>query len=318
MNRLPETTADNVVGAVQAVVASRGDATEQTVAEFLDQPPANATSALDLAEDLGLVRKNGATFEVASPIARLLCTPLLPQRAALLRIAVESYAPFRVFREQLHASGGAGSEAAQQTKAILGLSEHRETIKQTMVSLGTYCQSIKIVAGGQYDVRFEIEDDLTSKISAAVAELSEAELRVRDWLSETARAYVNHANVLEPLAESYLKVSQGDSRSAVVTAGNAIESHLSQLAGDMQVNVASAHGLGAKVAAFEAAGKFPKKVLAVGRYLGAVRNAADHGIDLEVGGAWTIRSGTGEDFLRVSITFIEVTIKVKDGGGPEL
>lgn len=318
MTRLPDTTADNVVGAAEAVLAGRGNATAQDVANFLDLPLANAIPALELAEDLGLIRQVEETYEVASPLARLLSTPILAQRAAVLRVAVESYQPYFVFRERLHAGAESVSAAAQQTRALLDLTEHREVIKQTLVSLGTYCQSLRATAGGKYEVRFDFDRDMATQLQGAVSELAEAELRVRDWLSEGARSYVDMVHVLQPLAESYFKVSQGDSRGAIVTAGNAVESHLSRLANDMGVDVANSPGLGAKVAALDAAKRLPKKLVAVGRYLGNVRNAADHGIDPEIGAPWNIRSGTGEDFLRVAVTFIDATTSFKDGHPPSI
>lgn len=312
MTRLPDATADAVVAVVEAVVCGRGLSTLQHVAEFVDMPVTTVEAALDLAVDLGLVTVTGTTFEDSSPLSRLLVTPVLDQKSALLRITVESYEPFRVFRARLHESGETTTSAAKQTKALLHLTEHHEVIKQTLVSLGTYCGSLRDTGGGQYEVRFEFEGELVNRLRSAVSELGEAELRVRDWLSEQARAYVDAASVLGPLADAYLKVAQGDSRGAVVTAGNAIESYLVQLAADLSVNVATAPGLGAKVAEFEKAKKLPKKLLAVGRYLGNIRNAADHGVDTEIAVAWTIRDGTGEDYLRVAITFIESTLDCKN------
>jgi hypothetical protein len=125
--------------------------------------------------------------------------------------------------------------------------------------------------------------------------------------------FIDAHDVLEPLAEAYLKVSQGDSRGAVVSAGNATESYLAQLASTMGVTVSNAPGLGAKVAEFEKAKTLPKKVIAMGRYLGNVRNAADHGNDPEINAAWSMRDATGEDFLRVAVTFIHVTYAISQG-----
>ena len=292
--------------------------TTDKVAEFLDLPVTNAQAALDLALDLGLIACDGTNYSVSSPLARLLVTPVLAQKSAILRVAVESYEPFRNFRGRLHLSGESPTVAAQQTKVLLGLTEHHEAIKQTLVSLGTYCQSLRTTGGGQYQVRFEFEGELSSQLSAAVAQLAEAELRVRDWLSENARTYLDSDSVLDPLAEAYLKVSQADARSAVVSCGNAVESFLAQIAGDLAVNVASAPGLGAKLAAIDNAGHLPKKLVAVGRYLGQVRNAADHGVDPDISRAWSIRDGTGEDYLRVAITFIESVLDHKDGRSPAL
>jgi len=318
VTRLPETTADAVVAAVEAVVLGRGTATEQMVADFLDLPVPKAREALNLAEDLGLVRDTGGGIESASPLARLLTTPVLQQRAAVLRVAVESYEPFLIFRERLYANGGVPSSAAQQTRSLLGLSEHREVIKETLISLGTYCRSFRSTGGGEHTVQFEYEDDLRTQLAGVVSQLSDAHLRVRDWLSEDLRAYAATRDVLDPLAEAYLKVSQGDARGAILNAGNAVESYLTQLAGDMGVNVAAAHGLGAKVAAFETAKVLPKKIIAIGRYLSNIRNGADHGVDPDVGASWTIRDGTGEDFLRVSVTFMEITLGHHQGKPPAL
>jgi hypothetical protein len=299
-------------------VLGRGSATDQMVADFLDLPVPKAKEALNLAEDLGLVRDAGGVVEPASPIARLLTTPVLQQRAALLRVAVESYEPFLIFRERLHANDGAASSAAQQTKSLLRLTEHREIIKETLISLGTYCRSFRSTGGGEHTVQFEYEDDLRTQLAGAVSQLSAADQRVRDWLSEELRGYAAPRDVLDPLAEAYLKVSQGDSRGSILNAGNAVESYLTQLASDMAVNVTRAHGLGAKVVAFESASALPKKIIAIGRYLSNIRNGADHGVDSDIGASWSIRDGTGEDFLRVSITLMEIALAHHQGKPPAL
>jgi hypothetical protein len=318
VTHIPDTTADAVVAAVEGVVLSRGIATEQSIAEFLDLPAAKAREAIQLAEDLQLIRTNGQSIEVASPLARLLTTPVLQQRAAILRIAVEAYEPFRVFREILHMNGGLTSTAAQQTKAVLGSSEHRDVIRATLTSLGTYSSSLKAAAAGEFAVHFDYDEDLRSKLRESVSQLGEADLRIRDWISEDLRSYASTEDVLNPLAEAYLKASQGDARGTIVNAGNAAESFLAKLASDMAVDVSSAHGLGAKVAKLSDGGKIPKKIAAIGRYLGNVRNAADHGVDPEIGAAWLIRDGSGEDYLRVAITFIESCLSYHQGKPPAL
>jgi hypothetical protein len=248
-----------------------------------------------------------------------LITPVLAQKAALLRVAIEDYEPFRAFRRRLWVNGDAVNTAAQQVKALLGITAHRDVVKGTLLSLGTYCQSLRSMGGDHYEVHFDMPESSVFALAGAVSQMTDAELRVRDWLREDVRNYVDDRDVLEPLAAAYLKVSQGgDARGAVVMAGNATESYLAQLAGDLGVNVAGAHGLGAKVGALESAGKLPKKVAAIGRYLGNVRNGADHGVDPEVGAAWTIRDSTGEDFLRVAVSFMEITFGVWKAEPPAL
>jgi hypothetical protein len=53
----------------------------------------------------------------------------------------------------------------------------------------------------------------------------------------------------------------------------------------------------------------------VGKYLGHVRNAADHGIDQDVGAAWTIRPQTGLEYVHVACSFL-VSIRSRELNRP--
>jgi hypothetical protein len=85
--------------AVEAIVVNNGPTTLSLVAEFLETSPANATAALELSIDLGLVAMNGADYVVSSPLCRFARIP--DHKAAVLRILIEHYKPFVTFRDQL-------------------------------------------------------------------------------------------------------------------------------------------------------------------------------------------------------------------------
>ena len=76
------------------------------------------------------------------------------------------------------------------------------------------------------------------------------------------------------------------SRAPIVHAGNAVESFLSQLAAHHGVNVQNAHGINAKVDVLAKANHLLSKHKFMVKYLGHVRNAADHGVDAEIGTQW--------------------------------
>ena len=101
--------------------------------------------ALRLAVDLGLLTCNKLEFEPSNPLVRFIGTPDENRKAALLRIVLESYRPFVVFRDRLLATNSA-DVAAQQTKTLLDVDAHREEIKDTLISLGTYSSapSVKV------------------------------------------------------------------------------------------------------------------------------------------------------------------------------
>ncbi len=125
-----QATAEQVIIVSEAVVSlGRGDAV--AVATFTDLPPGTADSALKLAADMGLLSENAGQFSAASPLCKLLRTPQDREKAAILRVALESYEPFQVFREE-HIATDNVTDAAQRTKAKLDLDCHREEVKATL------------------------------------------------------------------------------------------------------------------------------------------------------------------------------------------
>jgi hypothetical protein len=56
----------------------------------------------------------------------------------------------------------------------------------------------------------------------------------------------------------------------------------------------------------------------VGKYLGHVRNAADHGIDRDVAAQWGIRPSTGIEYVFVACSFIAATTVLELGRPPEI
>ncbi len=74
------------------------------VANFCDLSSSQAQSAIELAVDIGLIKKSGTNYVPATPLIRFICTPDESEKAALLRILLESYEPFLVFRERLNST----------------------------------------------------------------------------------------------------------------------------------------------------------------------------------------------------------------------
>jgi hypothetical protein len=85
------------------------------------------------------------------------------------------------------------------------------------------------------------------------------------------------------------------------------------------VNVAGAAGINAKLDRFSAAHALPGTLIFMAKYLGHVRNAADHGIgDPDVNGAWTIQESTGTEFVYVACSFISSVTARENGQGPRI
>ena len=57
----------------------------------------------------------------------------------------------------------------------------------------------------------------------------------------------------------------------------------------------------------------PKKLVFKGKYLGHIRNAADHGADSETGAAWQITGATGQEFVFVACSFLSTVVALEEG-----
>lgn len=310
-------TAEQVTAAVAAVVSVDHPVDKEFVAAFTELSETSAESALLLAADLGLLAVNAQNFERHSPLCGFATIPNVKVRAALLRTVLEAYEPFTVFRRQLVATDQAQA-AATQTKAILDLDAHRDDISQTLIDLGTFAQAITSEGGGRHvPAESPLESHLV-RLAQAATDLASAEQSVRGHLGTEVADLCSTDDVIIPLAQALLNAASATpqgSAGAVTLAGNAVESYLSAMAVRLGVNLNNAHGIASKVDRIATAGSMPSKLKAIGKYLGSVRNAADHGVDPETGAAWVIRAHTGHEFTSVAMSYIGACHAQEFGAG---
>jgi hypothetical protein len=312
------TTAEDVIASTEAVIVNGKPTSATFVSQFLDIPLDRVENALKFAVELEFLSFNAGHYSAHGPLSQLLSTPKLMQKAAVLRVALESYEPFTMFRTRLKATDFA-SQAAQQTKVALDLDGHRDVVKDTLINLGTYSHALDTEGGGLYVPSNDSLENRLLSLAQACGDLISAEGRVNVQLGDAAVALISRNDVILPLANALLKAASGDARGAVVLAGNAVESYLTALAGRLGVpNAVGAPGVNAKLVHFATANAIPSKLVAVGKYLGNVRNAADHGVDAEVGAAWTIQESTGTEFVFVACSFVNAVTAREQGQPPKI
>src|SRR5680860_457036 len=187
---------------------------------------------------------------------------------------------YLTFRERL-ASTGSVSDASRQTKVLLSLQEHHGDIQGTLISLGQYSQAINAIGAGQYTVVGSQSVDVYDGLLNGCSDLAGADLFLRKRIGKSVSESASNEDVISPLVDSVLRAANSDARGAVVEAGNAVESYLTELAARLSVNVSTDHGINAKVSKIAAqhGNVIPPKLTNVSKYLGHIRNAADHGID---------------------------------------
>jgi len=298
-----QSTAELLVQVAEAV-CTHHECDLQFVQDFCDLSNAQASGALELTADIGLISKDGNKFKPDSPLIRFLCTPDESRKAAILRVLLESYEPFVKFRERLLATSSVDT-AAQQTKVVLELSAHREEIKDTLISLGTYTKAIQSEGGGRYTSNNNNLTNQLHEIADSCGDLSDAVACIRTEIGDYSDS-VDRVEVIQPLASALLKARNNLPTEAVAEAATAIESYLARLADRTGVNLAGATGLNSRLEKFRCNNVLPKKIVESGKYLGQVRNAADHGVDVDpdVGAVWEILESTGIQYIFVACSFI--------------
>ena len=113
-----------------------------------------------------------------------------------------------------------------------------------------------------------------------------------------------------PLASALLKAKTTNPADAIGEAANAVESFLARLAGRLGVDLSGASGISQKAERFRIGDYLPKKLTELSKYLAQVRNAADHGVDVDpdVGAVWHIQDSTAIEFVFVSCSFITTIV----------
>jgi hypothetical protein len=308
-----QSTAELVMQVTEAIQAN-GTADSAFVQNFCDLSATQADNALKLATDLGLLLQNAGKYKLSNPIVSFVATPDESRKAALLRVVLESYDPFIVFRNRLTATSSADT-AAQQTKAKLDIDAHREEIKDTLISLGTYTSALASQGGGRYKASEHELDNQLRALAAAANDQAAAEAVIRQQLG-TRVDQLDRVEVVVPLANALLNAAALRSNDAVADAARAVESFLARLADRLTVNLAGANGINQKLDKFRAGSHLPKKVVEAAKYLGQVRNAADHGVDVdpEVGDIWEVQQSTGLQYVFVACSFIAAALEREAGG----
>ena len=301
------TTAEDVVSVVDAVVAKGSCAQKQYITEFTGIATEDQVDkALQMAIQLGLLKYSQVSgcYDVDSFLAvKLVSSATDDQKAVFMRLALEQYEPYKTFKQRYEFTKILDS-ACRQTKVLHSMSSNERDIKNTLISIATYAKALKSEGANLYS--FSEEGNLASFIESSLEMSSVSDASLRSYWGEPLCAFVNNANVFQPLSQAFQKARANtiDARSVIVHSANAFESFLADYANHHNVSLAGKNGILQKKDALVA--HLSKKHRGMIEYIGQVRNAADHGSDSdENGSTWTVSDETAAVFP----TIVAIVIK---------
>ena len=189
------------------------------------------------------------------------------------------------------------------------MSHHRDEIKDTLISLGTYSQSLTSKGAGLFEVAdFDAQhSDFLCIVASVASDRATSESQVRQHLGQETVDWIFREEVFGSLVIAHQKLNPlSDHRAPVVYAGNAVESFLTQVGNHYGVSLSTATGINAKVDMLQS--HIRTKHRNILKYLGHVRNAADHGIDAEIGSSWAVSGETSCIYVHAAIAAIRSVV----------
>lgn len=303
------TTAEHIIGATDSVLLQSRGCKKEFVADFLNLPIDAAENALKMAEQIGFIEflpPPDEHYISKSYNSKYLVTSNEKQKATILKLMLENYEPFRLFTLRLNITGSADN-SAEQIKTYYSLTSHRDIIKNTILNLGTYSQSIVSEGAGLYKVNHELNDDSFSKINEIVSSREQCTLEISKILGEETVLWANKEEVIEHLTTAYelLRNMKNDVRAPILYAANAYESFLSQIGSHTGVPLGTFHGINSKLDELSRRNILKTKHKFIGKYIGHIRNACDHGNDAEIGAAWDVSHETSRSYPFIVLTSIK-------------
>lgn len=295
------TTAEDIIAVVDAVVAKRKDVTKDFITDFTGIATEDQVNkAILMAIELRLLSHNSDnnTYHSDSFLAEKLVTSTTDeQKAVLMRMIIEQYEPYLTFKSRYGFTKQIDL-ACKQTKSLHNLSTNERDIKNTLISIATYAKSLKSEGAGLYC--FVEEEDEVTILNDIMKKSSISSQSLRQFFGESICSKISEETILNPLINALTKTEGDtiDSNSVVVHAANAFESFLNELAAENNISLERKNGIIQKRDALN--GILSKKHRGMIEFIGQIRNAADHGEDIdEQNQVWSIAKETAILYPRI-------------------
>ena len=301
------TTAEDIVAVVDAVIAKGSNAKKVFIVDFTGiATDDQVTKAIEMAVQLQLIEYNTQNdcYQTNSYLAKQLVTaPSDEEKAMFMRLVLEQYEPYQTFKTRYGFTKSIDL-ACRQTKSLHNITSNERDIKNTLISIATYAKALKSEGASLYSFPEDYTD--VNLIEKALNTSAMADASLRTFWGEQLYSFANNTNVFQPLVDA-LKKSQGDpidTRAIIVYAANSFESFLDDYAAHKSISLTGKTGIISKKDAL--ASTLSKKHRGMIEYIGQVRNAADHGADVDENNQmWSVTEETAKVYPLIVATVIK-------------
>ena len=307
--------AEDIVGVVDAILAKPTECSKDFISKFADISSTQTINALHMAIQLGLANEDNVTgfFSSNSFLARLIVSSRNDNhKAAIMWLVLEQYEPYITFKSRFSFSGSIDL-ACKQVKTLYSMSCSYKDIRNAIISIATYSKAMINDGASSYKLNQD-EVSYIEILELALKFKASDDNALRAQLGENVCDYLNTANVFNPLSDSYSKIQNIDTdpNTIILYAGNAFESFLQQIADDHSISLIGKNGIGQKSDALSSV--ISKKHRGMILYICQIRNAADHGADVDEGGnGWSVSSESAQMYPIIVASIIKNVVLRESG-----
>ena len=314
-HEIPLTTAEDIIAVTDAVLARAECSNLDFVCEFADISETQAQNALHMAQELNLIEKDLSQnlYSSDSFLGRLLVSSRNDNhKAAIMRLIIEQYDPYITFKTR-YAFTETLDLASKQVKVLYSMTANYKDIKNTIISIATYAMAM--INDGASCYKFNNDDvSYIEIVELALKFKANDDNALKQQLGEKIYSYLDRTNVFNPLSDAYSKIQNvnEEAKAIILYAGNAFESFLQQIANEHSISLSGKSGIMQKTDALNAV--ISKKHRGLISYVGQVRNAADHGADVDEGGkTWEVSEETAYTYPIIIASLIKNICKREEG-----
>jgi hypothetical protein len=312
---LPQTTAELLLRAAEAAHILGPAATTTAIGEFLGTP-ARAAPALAGAKELSFVEEGTAGEWTGTRWARVAASVSPQEKAVVLRMQLEDYEPYVLFRNRLVA-GEEPTDAARQVCVTFGITTDELDARSFLIDCGTFSGSLTYGHAQRLLVNADesVTTDAMTLYEGVLAERDAVIAHIAINLGPEAAGFVT-GDIFDYLVDSYLAILNGSPLDgAMFQLGKGVETFVKRLATrpPSLTLPSSVKTLGQVARHLKDHGRLKSKHHSLVIALTDVRNAADHTVDAEIGASWQFSRQTAIAASHLTWAFMRSFLAVEAG-----
>jgi len=307
---IPDASAEGILAAAEAVHYTRPSIDLSLIAGYMRAPEDRAREALKGATLLGFLREpTEGAFEPAEETLRLTIHSNSAERRTLFRFRLECFPPFRLFKERV-LCGDSPLESVDKVRHLYSIeSPDRSKLKEVFQQWGQFANALVSDIAGTTLVAASsdaLEPAYLKAVGSAVAKAEGARVFIQRRLGEEHFARLP-LEAVDNLSSALTRCeSKHDPKTDIAFAiGTAMEKVLSSIAASSQppVDLTGTTGINTMAERLKGNAVITGKHVGLIHAIGAIRNAADHGVDTEIARAWSL---THDALLDLTLLTLDV------------